>query len=141
MKLPEIWEASVDDSCPPPEEVDVADAIDNLVFLAVESDGEVVGVFVSTLPDSSGSIEAHTMMTKKCRGRMAIEAGKKAIEWFFSNLGCKRIQSWCFSDAPNVIFFAKHCGFSFLRNRDRPVSRKGKQVEILEFYLDKPVNP
>lgn len=138
VKDKDVWPGLVDDSCPGPDEIDIASVVDKFIFLEVVSDGSASGVIIATKPNEDGVSEVHTILTATCRGRDAINAGKKAINWLFSNAECKRLESYCYSDSPHVYFFAKCCGFSCLRKRPHPVTRQGKPVDVFDLFLNNP---
>lgn len=135
---PTIYQHMSDDSCPA-EPADLAGANIMAVpgfFLRALVDGVPAGVWWLTWKDG-GKVEAHTALTDICRGRAAIDATKKAIQWVFSNTEAKAITSFAWSDAPAVAWFCRAVGMKKNQTQDWPNTRQGKTVKIHYYSVKK----
>jgi RimJ/RimL family protein N-acetyltransferase len=83
-------------------------------------------------------LEAHTLMTKLCRGKSAIEAIKKARDWIFENTGFNEITSYAFTDSPQTSWIARVCGMVETGRRPHHTTRNGLPVDRINFSLLRP---
>lgn len=89
MKLPYIWPYIHDDATdidglavPPPRE-------GYLYYLGVFNPG-YCGFFLVARQNKI-TYEIHTVLTKNCRAKLAIQAAKLVIDWIFENTDCERL--------------------------------------------------
>ena len=129
--LPQPWmEALLDD----PEVFEgVSGGIverENFNLGMIPEGGRFFGVFVDENPSGFFTIlpgseklecEIHTTMGRNARGKVAIDA-MTAVLRLLASQGVRHIVSFCYSDKPHTIWFAKKCGFSILLGS--PDSRK-----------------
>lgn len=78
----------------------------NNYFFRVDLDGVCVGCFGFL------GIEMHTCLLKTCRGKNAVDAGRKVLGYFLSLSGAKEILSFAFKELPHTLWYAKQLGFS-----------------------------
>jgi hypothetical protein len=135
---PTIYSQMSDDSCPS-QPSDLAGA--NIMaipgfFLRAMIDGVPAGVWWLIWKEGD-RVEAHTALTDICRGRAAIEATKKAIQWVFENTDAEAITSYAWSDAPAVAWFCRAVGMSKSETKPWPNTRKSKPVEITYYSVNR----
>jgi len=136
IRSPSIYADMCDDKCPKcPESVSVCAMIDALIFLAVRMDSVPVGCFIFEPHETKFAV--HTALLPSCRGRRAIEAGHKALDWVFNNTECKEVSSYAFSDSPHVAWFARMVGLNAIGVESYPNPRAGKPVTITKFLISK----
>lgn len=128
-----------DDSCP--EDVsryDIKAAAEKFIMLEVRKyhNGPCVGMFCFD-PISETVVEAHTMLTDKCRGSDAIKASKLASGWIFSNTQYTRIESYSFSDSPATEWFCRKSGLTKTSEKTWPNTRNGHLVTMSRFAMEK----
>lgn len=134
---PEIYSAMADDSCPKNpaelenEDIDASDTI----FLGVERDGNRVGIFWF-IRDRDG-YEVHTGLLPGCRGSLAVEAAHAGMEWIFTNTDAKFIQSYAWSDQPQVRWFCHRVGMTETGTGPWPNTRNGHTVSITHYSITK----
>ena len=75
--------------------------------------GDSPSGFFTVLPKSTTECEIHTTMGKQARGKVAIDAMRGVLR-VLSGQGVRRVTSFCYSDKPHTIWFAKKCGFSVM---------------------------
>lgn len=97
----------------------------------VDDDESPVGVFVFR-PVSDGAFEMHTILGKTCRGKKAVEAGRKAVASMFDD-GVSTLVSYVFSDAPAALWFAHKIGFESVRREHYPHTRNGASVDVIHL--------
>jgi len=137
MRHPDIYPSIGDDSSPKdPNQLDGTNYFADSINLEVDLNGAPVGVIV--LHKEGDKLEAHTLMTKLCRGKNAISAVKSAIEWVFKNTGFKEITSYAFSDAPHVAWLARVAGMREIGRRPHPATRNGLPIIRIDFSLSRP---
>ena len=137
--LPYIYSACRDDSCPEdPSGFDFRAAMNSWIFLEVRRypNSLPVGVFMFT-PVDEHTVEAHTLMTKFCRGSDAIDAGRKATKWIFENTKATKIVSYSFSDSPQVYWFARKLGLTKTSEEPWEATRNGKKVTVNRLAIEK----
>lgn len=131
MKLPYIW-PYIHDDMSSVDEFSPAPPTDNLI--------QYLGVFC---PDYSGFFllvrhnkivfEIHTVLTKSCRGRIAIEAAKSVIGWIFANTECERLITVIPSDNPLAERLAVSAGMSIYGENPHSFKRDGV-VQSTKLY-------
>ncbi len=75
--------------------------------------GDSPSGFFTILPKSTTECEIHTTMGKQARGKVAIDAMRGVLR-LLAGQGVRRVTSFCYSDKPHTIWFAKKCGFSVM---------------------------
>ena len=75
--------------------------------------GDSPSGFFTILPKSTTECEIHTTMGKQARGKVAIDAMRGVLK-LLAGQGVRRVTSFCYSDKPHTIWFAKKCGFSVM---------------------------
>lgn len=127
---PDIWDASTDDGTPPVDEFEpVMD--DALFYLVPHADDLAMGIFL-LLPKTSTTFEWHTGILKEYRGKHAIEAVERGVEWMRDNAGALKLITWVETDARNVYIFAKACGFNVEGTSRAAVMKHG---QLKDQYL------
>lgn len=135
LRDPEAFAGMIDDSCSlDPSEVDAAKIVDNATFLVASEDGDPLGCFMF-VPKEEERMEAHTVLLDNCRGSRALDAAKKAIKWIFSKTGCQEIVSYAWSDAPQLLWFARKLGFIRTGQKPYQATRHGKKVSVVNLSL------
>lgn len=138
---PAIYDQMRDDSCPS----DSSSLRDTNImdipgfFLRAMLDGIPCGVWWLIWKDDK--VEAHTALTDKCRGRLAIEATKQAIEWVFSHTEAQAITSYAWSDSPAVAWFCRAVGMSKDNTKAWPNTRSGKPVSVSYYSVKRGEQP
>jgi hypothetical protein len=141
IRLPYIWSEITDDSCPKdPGVLDIPFIVKECVNLAVIHENEhgfdTLGVYI-LVPKNPSTIEAHTLLTDRCRGAMAVEAGHRAMEWIWENTPYTEITSFTWSDRPHVAWYMNTLGFHKNSEEDWPQTRDGKKVKIWRYSISK----
>lgn len=101
-------------------------AFPGATFLKLTIGGEQAGGFL--LLEINGRAEVHTMLYPNLRGREAVRAGRIALDWVRANKPWTVLHSSTFTTRPEVVWFAKHCGFSCGAIEDRGDSVNGSPV-------------
>lgn len=83
--------------------------------------------------------EVHTMLLPPLRGRHAIEAGKKMVEWARKNRPWDSLKSYCYSTNPQTEWFAKRVGFVVTGTRDDNTTIGG--CPVTTSLLELPLRP
>lgn len=131
---PELYGAISDDTCPKdPQTLAEAFMSPHVRHLQVLKDGEPVGLFSFVL--DSSHFEMHTTLTEKCRGRSALDAGRKALQWALSQPECSKVKTNVLTDAPQALWYAHNLGF---KEEGLPESRmrRGIPVGLVHLTLD-----
>jgi hypothetical protein len=135
---PAIYQDMKDDSCP--ESPTMLAGVDLRAipgfFLRALVDGVPAGVW--WLIWKGDKVEAHTALLDNCRGRDAIRATKKAIEWVWANTGATAITSYAWSDSPAVHWFCRAVGMSPTEKKAWHATRNGHAVDITYFNINRP---
>jgi len=117
---------------------------DSAVHYMVEHFGLFGGFFLKVLVNGIASglfwfrpvgdeYEGHAALEKNCRGKKAVIAGKKAVNYCFEKTGTKAVTSVFWSDNPAVGVFCKSLGMKFSHKEPWPNTRNGKPVEVIHF--------
>lgn len=77
-----------------------------VVFIADEPVGLFMGYHVG-----NATLEVHTMLTSRCRGADAIQAGKMAMRFGLNLPGIEKLVSFCPANLPETYLFARYCGW------------------------------
>lgn len=56
--------------------------------------------------------ELHTVFPKTLRGRAALDAYREVLAWLWENTGYRELTSYCYSNRPEILWFARQLGFS-----------------------------
>lgn len=80
-------------------------------------------------------VEAHTALLPVCRGRLAVDATKKAIKWVFGNTKANAITSFSWSDSPHVEWLCRKAGLTKTSTEKWPNTRFGKEVMIHRYSI------
>lgn len=86
------------------------------IFLLVREGEAVLGCFIVGRM-LSGVYEVHTCLTKQCRGKRAVEAGKLGTEWMFLHTDATRLYSLCPASNRASLLFAYAVGFKHAFHR------------------------
>lgn len=138
LNRPDIWLPTWHDGVPresPSEYAEWILAMPRVVCLRVSVDGELGGFFLAV--PIEGVFEAHTLMLPNCRGRRAIEAGRLAICWFFNHRDVEFVRSFYREDHPEVLLFARLCGFSVIGSISPDVLVDGKPLKTRILQLSR----
>jgi hypothetical protein len=138
LRVPGIYENITDDSCPSVDELLETNQIENIpsIFLKVSLDKSPAGWY--WLVWKGVYLEAHTALLPNCRGRLAIEATKKAIDWVFANTPADGIRSYAWSDAPTSAWLCKRVGMVKENTEAWSATRKNSPVSITYYSLRRP---
>ncbi len=121
IRHPDIYPSISDDKSPRnPNDLDATGYLNNCISLEVDLD------------------DAHTLMTKLGRGRIAIKSAKDGIKWVWDNTDCKEITSYAFSDAPYVSWFCRAVGMTETGIQHNYTTRNGLPVDRIDFSLLRP---
>ena len=136
---PAIYLPMTDDSCPK-EPGSLMDAP------IMEVPGFFMKALVGGVPAGvwwfiwkGNKVEAHTALAENCRGRRAIIATKKVIEWVFGNTPAEAITSYAFSDSPAVGWFCRAVGLRATSTEVWPTTRNGNSVDVTHYEIQKPI--
>lgn len=108
---PEVF-AGVSGGLIPREEFNLGMVPEGRKFFGVFVGESPVGFFTTT-PQGEGECEIHTTMGKQARGKVAIDAMRGVLR-LLAGQGVRRVTSFCYSDKPHTLWFAKKCGFSVM---------------------------
>jgi hypothetical protein len=78
--------------------------------LLVTDAGRPVGCFLC-YAQGKGLFEIHTMLTDRCRGADAIQAGRMGTRLMLSLPDVEKLVSFCPANMPEVYLFARFCGW------------------------------
>ncbi len=84
-----VYSGCTDDGSPQPSEYTPADP-NAILYLADVFDAEVTALFV-LVPQNSATLEVHTCIKKKHRGRRAVLSAKSMLIWVFSNTDAEKV--------------------------------------------------
>ena len=117
-RKPEIYEMISGDHSSERERFSVGDLVagHQAIFLRVWLKGLAAGFFAFVwLPGDC--LEVHTLLSDNCRGKKAVEVGRKAIKWVFAHTSARALMGDCPDWNPAVAVFARRCGLRrFLRD-------------------------
>jgi hypothetical protein len=85
-------------------------SVPGAVFLKISANGVPAGG--ALLWEVNGRAEVHTALFPNLRGRDAVKAGRQALDWVRANKPWTVLHSSTFTNRPEVIWFALHCGFT-----------------------------
>lgn len=134
IRHPDIYPEVSDDSSPKPEnftmETLTADPL-NLFYL-VTLGGETCGFFAFLHG------ELHTSMLRLCRGRMAVTAGRMAVDKF-QREHIQPITSFAWEEEPHTLWYANALGFSRTGEKSiHPFTRNGQKLTRINLRKDHP---
>ena len=78
--------------------------------LLVTDGGRPVGCFLC-YAQGKGLFEVHTMLTDRCRGADAIQAGKMGTRFMLAMPDVEKLVSFCPANMPEAYLFARYCGW------------------------------
>lgn len=135
---PSIYQSMKDDSCPAEPSMLAGTDIKAVpgFFLRALVNGIPAGVW--WLIWKGDKLEAHTALLENCRGRDAIQATRKAMEWVWENTQARSISSYAWSDSPAVTWFCRAIGMSPDETKLWPCTRNGHEVTITYFSINRP---
>jgi hypothetical protein len=135
MFHPEIYPFISDDFADqlPRETIIQAMKASSFKLLKVTNGEQDCGVFI--LDVRGKSAELHTLLLPCCRGAMAVQAGRKMLDYIHTNLGIDQLYGFCFSDCKAAIWFSKKIGFKFDSEVDHPNTRHGEKVKRINFKI------
>lgn len=139
FSIPYIYSQIKDDSCPEdPKNYNFSAIIDSWIFLEVRKyhNSKACGIFMFK-PIDDITCEAHTLLTKDCRGTEALEAGALAKDWVFDNTKFTKISSYSFSDSPSVKWFAKKLGMVKVSEEPWEATRNGNKITLCRYLVEK----
>jgi len=84
-------------------------------LLKVTDDYVSIGVFY-LFPIKPRVWEIHTIMSKNCRGKKALEAGRLGLDHMFLFEGAESLMSRCPSDNPACLLYAQMLHFHIVRS-------------------------
>ncbi len=134
---PTIYAEMKDDSCPSEPSLLAGADIRSIpgFFLKVMVGDIPAGAFWLIWKDDA--VEAHTALLQNCRGRLAVEATKKAIDWVFSNTAAKAITSYAWSDSPLASWLCRAVNMRKGETKAWPSKRNGKAVDITYYAIQR----
>lgn len=100
----------------------------NHALLAL-ADGQVVGCWILD-NKGPGLFEVHTMLLPECRGASAITAGKLAMKFAASLPGVEKLISYCPAHLPEVLLYARLCGFRRAGIAEKPWVKNGESYPL-----------
>jgi hypothetical protein len=100
----------------------------NHVLLALV-DGQVVGCWIMDAK-GDGVFEIHTMLLPECRGADAIAAGKLAMKFAVTLPGVEKLISYCPAHLPEVLLYARLCGFRRAGIAEKPWVKNGESYPM-----------
>lgn len=105
-------------------------------FLKVIVDGREAGFAI--LINVNGDLELHSGLLPEFRGRTAVVAGRELIKWVFWHTKARRLTTWAWDKAKNVLFVAKMIGFKEAGRVDWPNTVNGEPVKQVHLEIDLP---
>jgi RimJ/RimL family protein N-acetyltransferase len=129
IRLPEVYEPMRFDGAPARKDMTVARAAaeGRHLFLRVRVDGQPVGFFMLERRGETREFEVHTQLSAACRGKLAIRAGRAAIDSAFQSGQVDLITSTCPDYNLQSLLFARLCGFERFGYRKTAFRRNGRQ--------------
>ena len=103
--------------------------------LKVSVDSQPAGCFVFKR-DKPDTYEIHTLLLPNCRGRLALAAGKKALQAVFGRPEIKWIVGFCPPTLPEVFWFGKRLGFRVAGMFAKPWVRDGQSHQMKLMQLN-----
>lgn len=94
------------------------------------------GVFL-ILPED-GHHAVHTLLEPPARGSLAIKLGRLGMRWVWENTGWASLHSYAYENRPEVVLFAKLCGFHVDRTISDETTINGKPVRTHLLVIDRP---
>jgi hypothetical protein len=98
-------------------------------IVAVSVDGVVRGLGVL-----NGN-EVHTLFLENLRGKLALDAARMGLKWFFAHTELDEIVSFAFSHRPEVIMFAKLVGMTETNIEDPGFTYDGAPIKRHNFSI------
>lgn len=103
-------------------------------FLKVLVDGREAGFAI--LINVDGDLELHSGLLPEFRGRTAVVVGRELVKWVFWHTKVRRLTTWAWDTAKNVLFVAKAIGFKESARVDWPNTVNGKPVKQVHLEID-----
>lgn len=105
-----------------PDGIDTKPLVENdrNLFLANEHGGFLL------VDKGDGIYEIHTQFLPEGRGRSAIEAGREAMRYVFTQTAIQALMTFCPLNNPQAAFLAKACGM----NRFKTVTQFGTEGDL-----------
>ena len=109
---------------------------DHLLFLEAGIDGERCGGF-AVISEGTRQV-VHTMLLPPARGSLAVKIGRAGLRWVWKNTDHAELYSYCFEDRPEVMLFARLCGFAHYETTDDGSTVNGRQVRTHLLKITRP---
>lgn len=108
-----LWDQVADDNCGTVDTFKLKGfaMVQQAAMIKVLRNNASCGAFLFVAQED-GVAEIHTLLTPRCRGRLAIEAGKAVVKFAFENMNINKITSRCPNNNRASLYFAMRCGFS-----------------------------
>ncbi len=135
---PSIYTRMADDYAPPREEY-VPPSPDAAVFVAVEVDGAVKGVWV-LVPQSHVLWEVHTALLPEIWGTTAKLAAPMLLDWVWQNTACQRLFTVVPQYARATRKFAMHAGMEECGVHERAYMKDGELQDLIIMGIGRTEN-
>ena len=136
----EFADRVLDDEHAAREPADLAKSVYDLVrspsnvTLQVLADGQPAGAFLF-MYEGWGIYEVHTLLQENCRGEQAIKAARKALAFIFGSSNVVKLISYCPTNHPEVLVFARRAGFRPAGYSTRPWVQNGVRHGLRKVEL------
>lgn len=97
-------------------------------------DGREAGFAI--LIDVDGDPELHSGLLPEFRGRTAIVVGRELVKWVSRNTKGRRLTTWAWDTAKNVLLVAKAIGFTESARVRWPNTVNGKPVKQVHLEIN-----
>lgn len=101
----------------------------------VSVDGRSGGCFLC-IQNEPRVYDIHTLLLRNCRGRRAVEAGRKGA-WLLFEHGAEALTATCPEHLPEVRWFAQAVGFHFVSRGKACWSYQGRPAECVFMRMTK----
>lgn len=106
--------------------------------LEVKLDGVTAGCWLMDCKSlSQGLFEIHTLLLPECRGRLALKAGRAAMQFTAHMDDVRTLESYCPATLPQTLFYARLCGWRDCGVCDRKWIKDGVEHAMTRVEITK----
>lgn len=108
----------------------------NNILLKVLVDDREAGFIIMLVRPEEDALEMHSGMLPDFRGRIALEVGRRVIDWAVHQTSFRKLVTWAWDVARHTCFMARIIGFTEESRSDWPYTVAGKKVQRVLFNID-----
>ena len=133
---PKVYAGIADDKTPKRGELTMANIVQDPrnIILAVHGDEKLVGCFI-LLARGVGVYEVHTCLLPACRGRDALTAARRGMDYMFMRTDAGMLCSYSWSSAPAAGLFARLAGMVEDWKKPAATTVKKKPVDVTRYSI------